>query len=91
MTKGETKTIANIRVGKPDVEPSAPSHVRGVWQGNQPDRAQRHKGIEEDVDVAREGAHPRRGTAVAGARRSTGIRPADHDAIDPRMPKLSPS
>jgi hypothetical protein len=81
MKKGETKQIANIRVGKPDVEPSAPSHVRGVFQGNHPHRTQRHKGIEE------EGPDFATGTA----RRSTGIRPDEHDTIDPRMPKLSPA
>ena len=82
MKKRRSKpaVIANIRVGRPDVDPSAPSHVRGVFQGNHPHVAQRHKGIEEDGEHAR-----------GDARRSTGIRPADHDAIDPRMPKLSPA
>lgn len=84
MTKkrrSKPEVIANIRVGKPDVEPSAPSHVRGVFQGNHPHKGQRHKGIDDDGGD----------TARSDARRSTGIRPADHDAIDPRMPKISPA
>jgi hypothetical protein len=75
------KVIANVTVGKPDVEPSATSHVRGVFQGNHPHLTQRHKGIEEKGEDRAEG----------NARRSTGIRPKDHDAIDPRMPKISPA
>ncbi len=34
MRSEETTTIANVRVGRPDVKPTAPSHVRGVYQGN---------------------------------------------------------
>ena len=81
MKKGDIKVIANVRVGKPDVEPDASSHVRGVFEGNHPHLMQRHKGIEEQSEIRAEGT----------ARRSTGIRPKNHDAIDPRMPKLSPA
>ena len=77
----KTKVIANVVVGKPDVDPEAPSHVRGVFQGNHPHLTQRHKGIEE-VDESR---------AEGTARRSTGINPKRHDVIDPRMPKISPA
>ncbi|HVV82446.1 MAG TPA: hypothetical protein VHE35_05175 [Kofleriaceae bacterium] len=64
---GVTKVVANVRVGKAEVSPTAPSHVRGVSQGNA-------------------------GHGAAGdARRSTGIRPEDHDVIDPRMPRISPA
>jgi hypothetical protein len=76
----KTKVVANVVVGKPDVHPDAPSHVRGVFQGNHPHLTQRHKGIDESDERAE-------GTA----RRSTGIRPEHHDAIDPRMPKISPA
>jgi hypothetical protein len=76
----KTRVVGNITVGDPDVEPSAPSHVRGVFQGNHPHFGHRHKGIED------------RGHRGEGsARRSTGIRPEEHDVIDPRMPKLSPA
>ena len=34
MRSGETKIVNGIRVGKPDVEPSAASHVRGIKEGN---------------------------------------------------------
>jgi hypothetical protein len=76
----KTKVINGIRVGTPDVEPSAPGHVRGVFEGNNPRVGHRHKGIDESGD---------RGEGTA--RRSTGIRPKDHDVIDPRMPKISPA
>ena len=62
----KTKVVGNIVVGKPDVDPEAPSHVRGVLQGNRP-------------------------TVDGGERRSTGINPKHHGAIDPRMPKISPA
>lgn len=77
----QRKVIANIVVGKPDVDPEAPSHVRGVFQGNQPHLTQRPKGIEEVSAVRAKGT----------ARRSTGINPRHKDVIDPRMPKLSPA
>jgi len=79
--RSKTKVIANIVVGKPDVSPEAPSHVKGVFQGNRAHKLQRHKGIEEESETRAEGS----------ARRSTGIRPKEHDVIDPRMPKISPA
>jgi hypothetical protein len=30
--------IANVRVGTPDIAPSAPSHIPGVHEGNHPRR-----------------------------------------------------
>jgi hypothetical protein len=77
----ETRTVANVKVGRPHVKPSAPSHVRGVFEGNHPHLTQRRKGIEEESPTR----------AAGTARRSTGIRPGEHDAIDPRMPKISPA
>lgn len=68
-----------IVVGERDVDPTSPSHVRGVHEGNWPLRAWRRK-------VAK-------GTAptISGApRRSTGISPNRHGPIDPRMPRLTP-
>jgi hypothetical protein len=67
--------MGEIRVGKPDVKPDAPSHVKGVRQGN--------KG-----PSSRQPGHHADGTA--DARRSTGIAPAKHDAILPVMPSLTP-
>ena len=80
MKKGEPKVVANVRVGKPDVDPSAPTHVRGIFQGHRP-RAARPRGSDDEA----------KDRATAAARRSTGIRPSEHDTIDPSMPKLSPA
>jgi hypothetical protein len=77
----DAKVIANVRVGTSDVSPDTPSHVRGVFQGNHPHLTQRRKGIKHETEDMAEG----------DARRSTGIRPKDHDVIDPRMPKISPA
>ncbi len=77
----KTKVISNVTVGRPDVDPEASSHVRGVFQGNRAHLLQRHKGIEEESETR----------ATGSARRSTGIRPKHHDVIDPRMPKISPA
>ena len=74
------KTIANIRVGKPDVSITAPSHIKGVRKGNELGSAERSEGIEPEGQIAK-------GTA----RRSTGINPEDREPIDPEMPNLSPA
>jgi hypothetical protein len=81
--RSDTTVIANVRVGPPDVKPTAPAHVPGVFQGNRHHLLQRPKGM---MGMTFEG--PDR--AEGGARRSTGIRPSEHDVIDPRMPRLSP-
>ena len=61
--------------------PSDWEDVRGVFEGNHPHVTQRHKGIRGESEERAEGS----------ARRSTGIRPKDHEVIDPRMPKISPA
>jgi hypothetical protein len=71
------KVIANIRVGKPDVDPETPSHVKGVRSGNA-------GGKQPGIVTAGDGAR-------GNARRSTGINAKHRDPIDPRMPKLSPA
>jgi hypothetical protein len=68
--------MAPIRVGRPDVRPDAPSHVRGVREGNA-------LGSYE----AQPGHHP---DGTADSRRSTGIRPRDRDPISPEMPTIPP-
>lgn len=68
-----------IVVGRRDVDPSLPSHVPGVHEGNWPLRARRRRG-------GRSGAAER----APSARRSTGIVPSRHGPIDPRMPLLTP-
>lgn len=79
--KRKPRTVANLKVGKPDVTPDKPSHVRGVREGNNQKGKFRKEGL---VAVGRF-------TAKAFANRSTGIRPKAHGPIDPRMPHLPPS
>ena len=66
----------NLSVGKADVDPEKPSHVRGVAEGNAPGGYQRMKGHRPD------------GTSTAA--RSTGVAPDDSEPILPEMPNLSP-
>jgi hypothetical protein len=69
-------TMAEIRVGKPDVSPDTPSHTPGVREGNTRGAYQRQAGHHLDD--------------TADARRSTGVRPKDRNPILPSMPNLSP-
>ena len=71
----------NLTIGKPDVKPSTPSHVRGVGRGNARGRLSKDKGF------------IRRGPdrLEATARRSTGIAPEDQEPILPAMPRLTPA
>jgi hypothetical protein len=75
------RLIDNLRVGKPEVEPSAPAHQWGIRQGNQHGSTRRAAGIEPT------GPWSARGTAA----RSTGINPEKRNPIDPSMPNLSPA
>lgn len=68
--------MAQIRVGKPDVKPDTPSHVRGVTQGNAKGAYNKQRGHHED--------------GTADARRSTGVSPKKHDPILKIMPNLPP-
>ena len=68
--------MGRIRVGKPQVKPDTPTHVRGISQGNS-------KGA-----YNKQGGHHPDGTA--DARRSTGISPKKHDAILKIMPNIPP-
>jgi hypothetical protein len=72
------KIVANVRVGKADVKPSAPSHTAGVGQGNAPSRKQ-------------PGIHKSGLTATGTAERSTGINAKKRNPISPEMPNLSPA
>jgi hypothetical protein len=68
--------MGSIRVGKRQVRPDSPTHVRGVRQGNETDGYRKQIGHQED--------------GTADARRSTGIRPKEHNAILKIMPNLPP-
>lgn len=66
----------NLKTGKPDVKPDAPSHVPGIRMGNA-------RGNYKSMP-----SHNPDGTSTA--ERSTGINPQLRNPIDPRMPNLSP-
>jgi hypothetical protein len=68
--------MAEIRVGKSQVKIDAPSHTKGVHEGN------RKGNYGKEV-----GHHP---DGTADARRSTGVSPKKHDPILPIMPNLPP-
>ncbi|MFF0793561.1 hypothetical protein [Streptomyces spiralis] len=67
--------MGKIRVGKPDVRPDTPAHVRGLHQGNA-------------GPYHRQQGHHKDGTA--DARRSTGIHWKKHDTLMKIMPNLPP-
>lgn len=69
-------TTRNIRVGRRQVKPTTPTHVRGVRKGHEPGSYEKMPGHLPD--------------GRSTARRSTGIAPDARDPIDPRMPNLSP-
>ncbi len=79
------KFISNIRVGKPHVSPSAPSHTPGIRQGNELGSFDKTPGFRATKET---GAG--RPTGKGTARRSTGINPGPKNPIDPRMPNISP-
>ena len=78
--------MADIRVGKPDTTPDAPSHTPGVRQGNE------GGGIENDPGLYETGeTGAGRPTAKSTARKSTGINPEARNPIDPNSPNLPPA
>lgn len=68
--------MGRIRVGKRHVRPDFPTHVAGVRQGNEKDAYSKQLGFRKDGTV--------------DARRSTGVRPKEHNPILPTMPNLPP-
>lgn len=81
------KIISNIRVGKPDVKPSQPSHIPGVRQGNQVGSEEQEPGL---YPIKDDGGGAVGNRARATARFSTGVNPEKRNPIDPRMPNLPP-
>jgi hypothetical protein len=67
----------HIKVGRPDVRPDAPSHVKGVKEGNASGHYESMPGHLSD--------------GRSTAERSTGINPGDREPIEPGMPALSPA
>jgi hypothetical protein len=80
------RIFANLRVGKPDIWPSAPSHVRGIRTGNQAGAADQ-RGFYSTGPAPTRGISDIRGTAA----RSTGINARARNPIDPSSPNLSPA
>jgi len=75
------RIIANVKVGKAQVSPTAPSHVAGVREGNQVHSTFFTKGL-----------HKRQGGAMvkATASRSTGVNALFRNSIVPGAPRLTP-
>ena len=69
--------MANLKVGKPDVAPDAPSHVPGIQRGGARGSYEKQPGHLPDGRVT--------------AKRSTGINAENAGPIDPRMPNLPPA
>lgn len=76
MTDKDHRDRDQIKVGKPVVSTTAPTHVSGTAEGN------------AAGNYLKQGGHRPDGTSTA--ERSTGIRPDAQNPIDPRMPNLSP-
>jgi hypothetical protein len=70
-------TMANLKVGTPDVSPDTPSHTPGIQMGNSKGNYDKQAGHLPD--------------GRSTAERSTGINPKSQGPIDPRMPNLSPA
>jgi hypothetical protein len=66
-----------IPTGTPDVDPAAPSHTKGVSEGNSPGSYEKMDGHRSD--------------GRSTARRSTGINADDRNPIHPDSPNLSPA
>lgn len=73
----QVRTRDHLRVGRPDVRPTTPSHTAGTREGNQVGGYERMAGHHDDD--------------TSDARRSTGISPEDKNPILPGMPNLSPA
>ena len=78
--------MGDIRVGKPDTTPDAPSHTPGVRGGNEPGGIEGDPGLEYTGET---GAG--RPTARSTARKSTGINAENRNPIDPNSPNLPPA
>lgn len=69
--------MANLKVGRPDTTPDAPSHTQGVFQGNAKGNYASNAGWQADGRVSAEAV--------------TGVNPKGHQPIDKRMPNLPPA
>jgi hypothetical protein len=69
--------MPKLRLGKPAKPTDAPTHVKGVKQGNSTGNYEKQDG------------HLADGSSTAA--RSTGINSGAREPIDPRMPNLPPA
>jgi hypothetical protein len=69
--------MGSLKLGKPDVAMDAPSHVRGIHQGNERGNYEKMPG------------HTPSGTSTA--ERSTGVNAELEEPIAPGMPNLPPA
>ena len=69
-------SMPRIKRGNADADPSAPSHVKGIKQGNARGNYEKMPGHLPD--------------GRRTARASTGVNPKGREPIDPRMPNLPP-
>ncbi len=69
--------LQGIRVGRPRVKPTTPTHYAGIRKGNAPGNYENSPGHLPD--------------GRSTARRSTGVCHKDRDPILPEMPNLSPA
>jgi hypothetical protein len=65
----------DVNTGKPHTGMDAPTHVKGIKQGN------------SVGNYAKQAGHKPDGSSTA--RRSTGVHPGAQEPIDPSMPNLS--
>jgi hypothetical protein len=68
--------MGNLKVGRPDTTPDAPSHTDGVHEGNAKGNYESQDGMLPDGRRTAESV--------------TGVDPAAHGPIDKRMPCLPP-
>jgi hypothetical protein len=68
--------MANLKVGRPDTTPDAPSHTEGVNEGNAKGNYESQAGMLPDGRRTSESI--------------TGVDPSAHGPIDKRMPCLPP-
>lgn len=81
------KDSHRINVGEPDTKTTAPTHVKGTTEANDPGHYESQAGMVPKSG----GSSTGRATGTSTAARSTGISPKSKNPIDPKSPNLSPA
>jgi hypothetical protein len=86
------RSLHNIRVGEPDIDPGVPTHTPGIPEGNALGGFEGTPGFYYDPTTPVPN-HPerRRGMGKATAERSTGVNAGARNPIDPSAPTLTPA